>query len=109
MTFLAVDSQKSLFTMQKSQLQIEQTLIMNRAQRVTKEMGYITEANDGNPDWDCDEDPTYVALQQQEEYLQSRQDSLDSQISILDNSISAMKTMVNNNIKSSCTLNLLGG
>lgn len=109
MTFLAVDSQKALFTMQKSQLQFEQTLVMNRAQRITKEMGYITEANEENEDWDCDDDPTYVALQQQEEYLESRQDSLDSQISILDNSISAMKTMVNNNIKSSCTLNLLGG
>ncbi len=109
MTFLAVDSQKALFTMQKSQLQFEQTLVMNRASRITKEMSYITEANEDNTDWDCDEDPVYVQLQQEEEYLETRQDALDSQISILDNSISAMKTMVTNNIKSGCALNLIGG
>ena len=48
-------------------------------------------------------------LQQQEEYLTTRQDALDSQISLLDNEISSMKTMVQNNIKSSCGLNLISG
>lgn len=114
MTFLAIDSQKSLFTIQKSQLQFEQTLVMNQANWVTKEMGYISQQysdnEDGqNADKGLEDDPYYITLQQQEEYLTSRQKALDTQISLIDNEISSMKTMVQNNIKSSCTLNLIGG
>ena len=50
MTFLAIDSQKSLFTIQKSQLQFEQTLIMNQANWVTKEMSYISQDYSKNND-----------------------------------------------------------
>ena len=52
--------------------------------------------------------PTYVQLQQEESYLETRQDSLDSQISLMENEISSLKNLVNTNIKSSCTLNLIG-
>ena len=38
MTFLAIDSQKSLLTLQKSQLQFEQTLVMNQANWIMNEM-----------------------------------------------------------------------
>lgn len=114
MTFLAVDSQKSLFTIQKSQLQFEQTLVMNQANWVTKEMAYLSQqysdnADGNNADNGLEDDPYYITLQQQEEYLTSRQKALDTQISLIDNEISSMKTMVQNNIKSSCTLNLIGG
>lgn len=114
MTFLAVDSQKSLFTIQKSQLQFEQTLVMNQANWVTKEMAYISqqysENQDGNQaDSSLEDDPYYITLQKQEEYLTTRQKALDTQISLIDNEINSMKTMVTNNIKSSCTLNLIGG
>lgn len=110
MTFLAIDSQKSLFTLQKSQLQFEQTLIMNQANWLSKEMGYrAEELGEGEGDVDIDKDPYYITLQKQEEYLTTRQNSLDTQISLLDNEISSMKTMVQNNIKSSCSLNLIGG
>ena len=78
MTFLALDAQKNLFTLQKSQLQFEQTLVMSRANYITKQMGY-------------------------------RAHSLDSQISLMENEISSLKNLVNSNIKSSCTLNLIGG
>ncbi len=110
MTFLAVDSQKSLFTIQKSQLQFEQTLVMNQANWVTKEMAYISQQySDSGDDTNVDDDPYYITLQQQEEYLTTRQKALDTQISLIDNEINSMKTMVTNNIKSSCTLNLIGG
>ncbi len=112
MTFLAIDSQKSLLTLQKSQLQFEQTLVMNQANWLTKEMGNRSEELEeasGGGTVDLDNDPYYVMLQQQEEYLTTRQDALDSQISLLDNEISSMKTMVQNNIKSSCGLNLISG
>ena len=105
MTFLAIDAQKNLFTLQKSQLQFEQTLVMSRTNYITKQMGLRAEQLGNN---DPDSDPTYIALQQQESYLETRQDSLDSQITLIENEISSLKNLVNNNIKSSCTLNLIG-
>ncbi len=107
MTFLALDAQKNLFTLQKSQLQFEQTLVMSRANAITKQMGYRTEELD-DQGIDPDDDPTYIQLKQEESYLETRQDTLDSQISLMENEISSLKNLVNNNIKSSCTLNLIG-
>ena len=108
MTFLAIDSQKSLFTLQKSQLQFEQTLIMNQANWLAQEMGARAEEI-SSTDGDIDNYLYYITLQKQEEYLTTRQNTLDTQISLLDNEIASMKTMVQNNIKSSCSLNLIGG
>lgn len=108
MTFLAIDAQKNLFTLQKSQLQFEQTLVMSRANYITKQMGYRAQELE-DMDVDVDNDPTYQMLQQQEAYLETRQDSLDSQISLMENEISSLKNLVNNNIKSACSLNLIGG
>ena len=108
MTFLALDAQKNLFTLQKSQLQFEQTLVMSRCNYITKQMGYRAQELE-NSGVDTDDDPIYVALQQEESYLETRQDSLDSQISLMENEISGLKTLVQNNIKSACTLNLIGG
>lgn len=108
MTFLAIDAQKNLFTLQKSQLQFEQTLVMSRANFITKQMGYRAQELDGSG-LEPDDDPAYIALQEQESYLETRQDSLDSQISIIENEISGLKNLVNNNIKASCALNLIGG
>ncbi len=114
MTFLAIDAQKNLFTLQKSQLQFEQTLVMSRANFITKEMGYYESdmsgtTNSDGTEWDAETDTYYQDLVSQEQYLETRQDSLDSQISALDNEISSMKNMVNSNIKTSCSLNLIGG
>ncbi len=108
MTFLAIDAQKNLFTLQKSQLQFEQTLVMSTANYITKKMGYRAQELE-NTEKDVDEDPTYIMLQEQEAYLETRQDSLDSQISLMENEISSLKNLVNNNIKSACSLNLIGG
>ena len=108
MTFLAIDAQKNLFTLQKSQLQFEQTLVMSRANYITKQMGYRAQELE-QYDTDPDDDPTYIALQQEESNLETRQDSLDSQISLMENEISSLKNLVNNNIKTSCSLNLIGG
>ena len=107
MTFLAIDAQKNLFTLQKSQLQFEQTLVMSRANYITKQMGYRAQELE-QYDTDPDDDPTYIQLQQEELYLETRQDSLDSQISLIENEISSLKNLVTSNIKSSCTLNLIG-
>lgn len=110
MSFLAVDAQKSLFTLQRNQLQFEQTLVMNEANWVSKQLRYMTNnADEQGDNYDLEKDPDYIYLQQQEEQLESEQDSLDTQIQLLDNEISNLKTMVSNNIKNSCGLNLIGG
>lgn len=108
MTFLALDAQKNLFTLQKSQLQFEQTLVMSRVNYITKQMRYRAQDLE-DMEIDTDDDPMYIQLQQEESYLETRQDSLDSQISLMENEISSLKNLVNSNIKSSCTLNLIGG
>ena len=95
MTFLAVDSQKSLFTLQKNQLEFERTLVMNQANWITKEMGYLSQQYDKeDTNASLEDDPYYIQLQQQEEYLTTRQDALDTQINLLDNEISSIKQIV---------------
>lgn len=110
MSFLAMDAQKSLFILQRNQLQYEQTLVMNEANWTSKVMSnYANSQEKSDEEWDADTDPYYMSLQQTESYLESKQDTLESQIQLLDNEISSVKTLVNNNIKNSCGLNLIGG
>ncbi len=110
MTFLSIDAQKSLFTLQKSQLEFEQMLILNQVNWCSKQMNYVTQQYAGVDDGpDLEDDPYYIELQQMEEQLQTRKSNLDTQISLMNEEINSSKTMINNNIKSSCGLNLLGG
>lgn len=106
MTFLALDAQKKLYTLQKNQLGFEETIVMSRISTITSEMEYLTELNDGT-DWEADEDPTYVALENEQESLETRQEALETQFSLLEQYISNLKTMVTNGIKNDCGLNLI--
>ncbi len=107
MTFLAMSSQRSLCLLQKSQLQFEQTLIMNQVSWIQNQM---TERSDElGTEGDLDNDPIYVNLQQQDEYLTTRQTALEEQIAAVDATINSLKSTINTNIKSSCSLNLIGG
>jgi hypothetical protein len=106
MTFLACDAQKNYFLMQKSQTQFELSLVGNRARMLSKNMDNYSAANEGA---NLDRDPYYQSLAREEEFLATRQDNLESQIALLDAQVSGLKTLVNNNIKNSCGLNLLGG
>ncbi len=113
MTFLAIDAQKSLFTLQKSQVEFEQMLILNQVNWCTKQMNTITQTynemyGDDTDAPQADEDPYFIELQQMEEQLQTRKSNLDSQITLLNEEINSCKTMTNNNIKQACGLNLLG-
>ena len=106
MTFLALDAQKSLYTLQKSQLNFEQTLVVARASYLSKEMGIIQESVDPST---LDSDPNYIQLQTEQEQLEVRKESLDSQVQLLEQEISNLKTAVTNGIKNGCGLNLIGG
>ena len=108
MTFLALDAQKGLYTLQKNQLGFEETIVMSRINTITNEMEYLTELNDdGTGNWEADEDPTYVALENEQEQLEVRQEALETQVSLLEQYISNLKTMVTNGIKNDCGLNLI--
>lgn len=107
MSFLAMASQKSLFTLQKSQLEYEYTILMSRTNVITSQMSdYATAAGD---EADLDEDPQYIALEKTSEYLQTEAESVKSQIDVMEQEINSLKTMVNNGIKNTCSLNLIGG
>ena len=107
MSFLAIDAQRNYFTLQKNQLQFELTVVMQTALQNEKAMA--ARKQELGEDADIDSDPLYLEYEQMDEILQTEKDSLDSQIQLLDSEISSLKTIVNNNIKNSCSLNLIGG
>jgi hypothetical protein len=109
MAFLALASQKSLLTLQKNFLQLQYTSIQNQIQSATASMTAIQREYSAMDDDDADytEDASYIYYEQLDDQLETEKDSLDSQLTAIENEISGLKTLVNNNIKSSCTLNLL--
>ena len=106
MAFLALAGQKSLMMLQKNFLQFQQISIMNQIQVATAGMTAVEKEYSGSDD-DYTEDANYIYQQQLDEQLETEKDSLDSQITALDSEISSLKTLVQNNIKSGCTLNLI--
>ena len=106
MAFLALASQKSLMMLQKNFLQFQYTSIMNQTQAATAQMSAIERSYAGSDD-DYTEDASYIYYQDLSDQLETEKDSIDSQLTAIENEISGLKTLVNNNIKSSCTLNLL--
>ena len=104
MSFLALDAQKSLLTLQRNQLQLELMQNTSAANLVTKEMSIIRKQNPQ----DYDTNPDYLYYEQMDELYSTEKDSIESQITAIDNEISSLKTMVTNNIKNTCSLNLIG-
>lgn len=112
MTFLAIASQKSLLTLQKSQLEFEQQMLTCQATWLQKEMNYVTKVYNSMEDDNSKnytDDPYYLDLEQKEEQIQTEIQNLDDQVKFLEQAISSDKTLVQNNIKSSCGLNITSG
>jgi hypothetical protein len=111
MAFLALASQKSLLTLQKNFLQLQYVSIQNQIQSATANMTAIEREyaamDDSSGDNDYTQDASYIYYEDLDDQLETEKDSLDSQLTAIENEISGLKTLVNNNIKSSCTLNLL--
>ena len=108
MAFLALASQKSLLTLQKNFLQFQMVSIQNQIQHATSQMATI-ERQYASWNGDATENADYVYYQNLDEQLETEKDSIESQLTAIENEISGLKTLVNNNIKSSCTLNLASG
>lgn len=106
MAFLALASQKSLLTLQKNFLQFQYLSIQNQIQYATSQMTAV-EREYASTDGDCTTDATYIYYEDLSDQLETEKDSIDSQLTAIENEISGLKTLVNNNIKSSCTLNLI--
>ena len=107
MAFLALASQKSLLTLQKNFLQLQYTSIQNQVQYATSHMTAIQWEYSWQDDSDYTDDANYIYYEDLSDQLETEKDSIDSQLTAIENEISGLKTLVNNNIKSSCTLNLL--
>lgn len=108
MAFLALASQKSLLTLQKNFLQFQMIHIMNEYQYAESQMTAI-EREYAATDGDCTTDADYIYYKDLDDQLQTEKDSIESQLTAIENEISGLKTLVNNSIKSSCTLNLAAG
>ncbi len=108
MAFLALASQKSLMSLQKNFLQFQYLSIMNQIHYASSQMTAI-QREYASSDADCTEDADYIYYEDLSNQLETEKESIDSQLTAIENEISGLKTLVNNNIKSSCTLNLLGG
>ena len=109
MAFLALASQKSLLTLQKNFLQFQLVSIMNQTHIASAQMASIEKEYSSQDNGDCTEDADYIYWKDMDDQLQTEKDSIESQITAIENEISGLKTLVNNNIKSSCTLNLASG
>ena len=109
MAFLALASQKSVLTLQKNFLQFQMISLQNQIQYATTMMNEIKKSYDGqDSEEDYTDNPDYIYYEQLDEQLSSEKDSIESQMTVIENEISSLKTLVNNNIKTSCTLNLVG-
>ena len=109
MAFLALASQKSLLTLQKNFLQFQLVSIQNQISNAQNMMTAREREFAGRENADCTQDADYIFYKDLDDQLQTEKDSVESQITAIENEISGLKTLVNNNIKSSCTLNLASG
>lgn len=114
MAFLALSCQKSLLTMQRNFFQLQLNSIMNQSNAAQAEMNALKKAgqayaSEHSSTYNEDEDLQYLYWEQIDEQLQSEKDSLEEELQVIDNEINSLKQLVNNNIKSTCTLNLSTG
>ena len=109
MSFLALASQKSALSLQRNFLQFQLVKIQNEASYAAACMADTKRQLHEMGVEDYTDDPNYVYYEQLDEQLESEKDSIESQITLLESEISGLKTMVNSNIKSSCTLNMASG
>ena len=109
MAFLALASQKSLLSLQKNFLQFQMVSIQNQIQYATAQMTAIQREYSSQDKQDYTDDADYIYYEDLDEQLSTEKDLLESQLTAIENEINGLNTLVKNNIKSSCTLNLASG
>ena len=112
MAFLALAGQKSLLSLQRNFLQFQILSIQNQMNYAAAQMTAIQReysSDDSEDKADYTEDADYVYYENLDEQLGTEKDLLESQLTAIENEVNGLKTLVNNNIISSCTLNLASG
>ncbi len=109
MTFLASACSKTLLKLQKSHVEYQKQIIMQRINAVTRDMQYVEAQYNSDTNGDLEDNQYYQELRQWSETYETMSSGYDDQISILDQEINALNTLTQNGIKSSCGLTLSGG
>ncbi len=109
MAFLALAGQKSMMALQKNFLQFQVMSLMNQVQYAASQMTAIKREYASQEGAEYTDDADFIYYENLEEQLETEKELLENQITAIDNEIGGLKTLVNNNIKSSCTLNLASG
>ena len=79
MSFLALASQKSLLTLQKSFLQLQYIHIQNEISQAQAQQSAIMQQYNASGNGDYTNDGMYIYYEQLDEQLSTEKDSLDSQ------------------------------
>ena len=100
--------------MQRTRKNYEKNIITNRYNSLKRKMQKIAEQYRNTYDADdeahkVEDDPTYIALNHQQEQLEPEKVMLDADVQELDAQINSLNNIIKDGIKSSCVLTLSGG
>lgn len=102
MTFIGLGIETSSLTQQKSQLEFEESIIVNEYNYVTEEMSEI--ASDG--DTDLENNAYYQQLEHYQELYDSKKNAIETQLKTINAEIESYQKAVDTNIKSECKLSV---
>ena len=109
MAFLHLAAQTSLLRMQKNDMSLEYSIMLNQIQKLQKEEADYVKQFDDDDDFDVDNDPEYQRLFKEEQFITTQSESLKNQIDVIESEISSLQTLTKNDVKASTQLSLLGG
>lgn len=109
MTFLASACSKTLLKLQKSQIEYQKQIIMQRINAVTRDMQYVEAQYNSDTKGDLEDNQYYKELRQWSETYETMNSGYEDQIAVLEQEINALNSLTQNGIKSSCGLTLSGG
>ena len=110
MTFLASACSKTLLKLQKSELEYQKQIIMQRSNAVLREIEYVeSQYNSDSDEGDLEDDQYYQDLRRMSETYELMNSGYEDQIALLEQEINALNSLTQNGIKSSCGLTLSGG
>lgn len=101
MTFLALNIEKTSLIEQKSQLEYQEMIYTNDYDYVTSKLSEL--ASDQSIDT---ESPYMKGLQAQQQFYDSKKNSIESQLEVINGQIESFQKAVSTNIKSECKLTI---
>lgn len=102
MTFLSLGIEASSLMQQKSELEYEETIIVNQYNYVTEEMAEVA----GDDDVDLENNRYYQELERYQELYNSKKGAIETQLKTINSEIESYQKAVDQNIKSECKLSI---